>query len=167
MSVFVATFNAIAITAAQDAFELVAAANSRVVIREIFLGQYSDFGDAQAELLSVLLIRGHGTAGSGGAAATPINLSPYSGAPAAVTSVAVNNTTVAVTGAGSPKTMRADVWNLQGARGGWLYRPKAKDRIIIEKLQRFVVRITAPADSITANGTILFEEIGRAGPIQA
>src|ERR1041384_3904542 len=70
MSVYVATFSAVAVTAAQDAFEIVAPSNSRVAIREISLGQYSDSGDAQAELLSVLLIRGHGTAGTGGSVLT-------------------------------------------------------------------------------------------------
>lgn len=165
MSIYVATVSAVAVTAAQDVFEIVAPSNSRVAIREIFLGQYSDFGDAQAELLSVLLIRGHGTAGSGGSVLTPVNLSPFTGALVAGSTVLANNTTVAVNGAGSPKTLRAAVWNLQGAFGGFLYRPKARDRIIVEKSQRFVCRITAPADSITLNASILFEEVGRAGPI--
>jgi hypothetical protein len=167
MSVYIATFSAVAVSAAQDVFEIVAPSNSRVAIREIALGQYSDAGDAQAELLSVLLIRGHGTAGSGGTVLTPVNLSPYTSALVSGSTVLANNTTVAVTGAGAPKTLRAGVWNLQGAHGGWLYHPKTRDRIVIDKLQRFVVRITAPADAITCNGTIVFEEVGRAGPINA
>jgi hypothetical protein len=39
--------------------QLVAPSNSRVAIRAISFGQYSDAGDAQAEMLSVLLMRGH------------------------------------------------------------------------------------------------------------
>ena len=167
MSVYVATFNAVAVSAAQDAFEIVAPGNSRVAIREIALGQYSDAGDAQAELLSVLLIRGHGTAGSGGSVLTPVNLSPYTSAPVAGATILANNTTLAATGAGAPKTLRAGVWNLQAAGGGWVYRPRTRDRIVIEKSQRFVVRLTAPADAITCNGTLVFEEVGRAGPIDA
>ena len=48
MTVFTASFSAVAITAAQDLFEIVAPSNSRVRLLEIDIGQYTDFGDAQA-----------------------------------------------------------------------------------------------------------------------
>jgi multidrug resistance efflux pump len=68
MAVYTATFNAVAVTAAQDLFSIVAPSDGRVVIRELRIGQYSDFGDAQAEILPILLIRGYTVAGSVGSA---------------------------------------------------------------------------------------------------
>lgn len=157
-NIYTACFNAVAITAAQDVFELVAPANSRVVLRGVIIGQYSDAGDAQDELLSVLIIRGHGTTGSGGSAPTPTHVRGIAGAPAAGSTVAANNTTVATTGSGSPKTLIADTFDV---RFGWRYAPEECERIILAPSDRLVVRITAPADSITTNGTLIFEEIGK------
>lgn len=156
MSIYTATFAGVAVAAAQDAFEIVAPANSRVALREVRLGQYSDAGDAQAEMLSVTLERGYTTSGSGGAAVTPANLMGHAGAAAAATAVERNNTTVA--SGGSPATLIADSWNVQR---GWRYCPPPAERIVLEKSQRAVVRITAPADAITLNGTLVFEELGQ------
>lgn len=159
--IYTATFSAIAVSAAQDVFELTTAATSRIEICEIFLGQYSDAGDAAAEMLSVQIIRGHTTAGSGGAAVTPANFEPWSRA--AVTTVARNNTTVAADG--SPIVLHSEAFNVQG---GWLYRPlkteldNERPKIAISSI--VVVRITAPADAVTMNGTIKFREIGLLGP---
>ena len=43
--VYTASFSAVAITVAQDLFEIVAPANSRVRVLEIDIGQCSNFGD--------------------------------------------------------------------------------------------------------------------------
>lgn len=159
--IFTATFSAIAVSAAQDVFELTTAATSRIEICEIFLGQYSDAGDAAAEMLSVQIIRGHTTAGSGGAAVTPANFEPWSRA--AVTTVARNNTTVAADG--TAVVLHSEAFNVQG---GWLYKPlktehdNERPKIAISSI--VVVRITAPADAVTMNGTIKFREIGLLGP---
>ena len=157
--VYAATFSAVAVTAAQDLFEITAPATSRVLIRGIRIGQYSDAGDAAAGLLSILLIRGYTASGSGGTSATPVNLGGWAGAAAASSSVEVNNTTVANTG--TPATLLADSLNVQG---GWQYYPAPHDHIILDYSQRLVVRITAPADSLTMNGTLLFQEIGKDAP---
>ncbi len=45
MTVFTAAFSAVAISAAQDLFEIVAPSDSRVRLLEIDIGQYSDFAD--------------------------------------------------------------------------------------------------------------------------
>ena len=55
-------------------------------------------------------------------------------------------------------TLLADSWNVAG---GWRYYPVPDERIVLEKDQRLVVRISAPADAITLNGTLVFEEIGK------
>lgn len=154
--IYSAVFSGVAVSAAQDVFELVAHASSRVAVREIRLGQYSDFGDAQAEILSVTIITGFTTSGTGGASVTPANLSRLNNGLTAVTTVERNNTTVAQDGTGT--TVLADVFNVAA---GWWYYPPEDERIIMEKSQRLVVRITAPADALTMNGTIIFEEIGQ------
>ena len=51
-SVDPASFSAVAISAAQDLFEIVAPADARVRLLEIDLGQCSDFGDELAETCS-------------------------------------------------------------------------------------------------------------------
>lgn len=156
MAIYSATFYAVAVSAAQDVFELVAPAGSRVLIREIRLGQYSDAADAQAEMLSVQVIRGYTTSGSGGASVTPVNLSPVTGALSASSTVERNNTTVAQDGTGA--VLLADSWNVMG---GWRYYPVPEERIEVGVSQRLVVRITAPADALTLNGTLVFEEVGQ------
>jgi hypothetical protein len=155
MGIFTATFSAVAVTAAQDVFEIVApAAPSRVAIREIRLGQYTDFGDAAAEILSITIISGFTTSGSvGGTAPTPANVKRWSGAATAGSVVEINNTTLAQNGTGV--VLVADAFNVQA---GWWYYPPEDERIILDGGQRLVVRITAPADSVTMNGTLVFEE---------
>jgi hypothetical protein len=54
-------------------------------------------------------------------------------------------------------TLLADSWNVQA---GWRYLPVPEERLVLERDQRLVVRISAPADEITLNGTLVFEEIG-------
>ena len=156
MPIFAATFAAVAVTAAQDVFEITAAASTRVALREIRLAQYSDAADAQAEMLSIQIMRGHSASGSGGSSVTPANVNGWTAAPAAASAVEANNTTVA--SSGSPVTLLADSFNVMG---GFRYYPVPDERIIVEAGQRLVVRITAPADSLTMNGTIVFEELGK------
>jgi hypothetical protein len=158
MAVFTAPFSAIAVSAAQDLFTLTAPSTSRLAILEVRFGQYTDFGDAAAEILGVTMRSGD-TAGSGGAAVTPLNVSRHTSAPAtAGTTVARNNTTQASGGS----VIWADAWNIQ-APFLWL-PPDPKQRFIIEASGVFVVAVTAPADSITASGTITWEEIGLVAP---
>lgn len=145
---FTAVFSAIAVSAAQDLFEIAAPLTHRVAITELRLGQYTDFGDAAAEILSLLIIRNYTTTGSGGAAVTPQPLVPSEAV--ASSTVARNNTTVATDG--TPLILVADAWNIA--------QPYRWDgRIIIPASTRLVVRTTAPADAITTNGSLFFEEL--------
>lgn len=162
MTTFSATFSAVAVTAAQDVFEITAGSGCRVRIRDLKIGQYSDFGDAQAEILSVTILRGSTVSGSGGSAVTPANMQPWSRAADSV--VEANNTTIA--SGGSPVTLVADTfnvaagWSLRDCLSVWDQPSKAifQEGIWLEASQRLVVRITVPADSITMNGTLVFEE---------
>lgn len=159
-----ATFSAIAVSAAQDVFEIAAPATSRVKIIDCFFGQYSDFGDTAAEILSVLVIRGYTTTGTGGATVTPAPLA-VTGTRTAVSTVKRNNTTVAQDG--TAETLLAGTVNIAA---GWSLRdvlslgdPRWEKQgygLWLTTSQRLVVRITAPADALTMNGTLIFEETG-------
>src|SRR5262245_58455282 len=73
-------------TNATDLFCVTASTNSRVVIRHIELGQFSEFGNAQSELLSLRLLTGSTQIG-GGTVITGRNIQRHSGAPTAGSSV--------------------------------------------------------------------------------
>jgi hypothetical protein len=148
------SFSAVSVSAAQDLFELVAATGKPIAIHEIRIGQTSDAGDAQDEMLQVSLIRGHATSGSGGTGSlTPASLNANDSA-CGITDAEINNTTVASTG--TPVTVLTDAFNV---RSGWLYMPTPECRPIIAAGTRFNVRITAPADAVTMSGTVTFEEL--------
>ena len=157
---YTVTFSAVAVTAAQECFQLVAPAARWLSIDHIFLGQYSDAGDAQDELLSVLIITGYTTVSAGGGAFTPLPLD--SRRPAATATARINDTTLAT--AGTAATRWAETFNV---RAGWYFPGKDSHVIVPRPQQRkilvapgaqAVVRITAPADSITMNGTLMFTE---------
>ena len=151
--VYVVSFTAVAVTAAQDVFELNVASTLRgAYLREVRIGQYSDAGDTAAEMLSVLVIKGYTVTGSGGGAFTPVPIDARS--VAASSTAAINNTTVANTG--TALTLVSDAFNIQA---GWLYQPGPSDRPRLAASDRLVVRITIPADSLTMNGTLVYEEL--------
>jgi hypothetical protein len=162
MAIYTAVVSQVAVTAAQDVFEITAPATASVLIHDIKLGQYTDFGDAAAEILSVQVIRGFTVSGSNGSAATPVPMQSWN--PTATCAVEVNNTTVANTGTGS--IIVSDTWNIAA---GWSLRDALslprdefpKNGIWLDASERLVVRITAPADSITVNGTLVFEECAK------
>lgn len=158
MSIFSASFSNIAVTAAQDLFELATGATSRIAICEIDIEQNTEAGDAADEMLAVELIRGYTTTGSAGAPVTPVNYRPWSRV--SPVTVARNNTGLAANG--SPETVRASAFNV---RSGWLYRPRwdglVDERPYIAASSRFVVRLpAAPADSVSFYGTIIWQELG-------
>lgn len=150
---YAVTFDAVAVSAAQDLFEITAPSDCIVALRSMYLGQTSDVGDANAENLKIQIIKGYTTSGSGGSAPTPAVLE--TGFAAAGSAAEVNNTTVANTG--TAVVVHQDVWNTQLP---YQYRPAPEELIILSPSQRVVVRIPAPADAITMSGTLIFEEIG-------
>lgn len=144
-------FSAVATTAQTDLFEINIASTKAALLHSVYIGQSSDFGDAQAEILQVQFITGHATSGSGGTAPTPVGLN---GGTAASTAE-VNNTTIASTG--TTKVVHQDVWNVMIP---FQYRPTPEERIELAPSARLVVRLPAPADSLTLSGALIFEEIG-------
>ena len=148
-------FESVAVTALQDFFEVVAAADSAVVIHSCVITQETETGDSAEEMLTVVIQKGATTSGSGGAAATP--------RPKALGDVAfggtaeVNNTTEA--SGGTIINVHRESFNV---RTGFYYRPTPEERDVLSPSARLTVTLisTVPADSITMNGTLILEEIG-------
>lgn len=146
-------FNAVAVSAAQDLFEITPADDKPCEIVSLSIGQYSDAGDAASELLGIQIIRGHTTTGSGGSAPTPVPLNPN--AAAAGFTAEVNNTTIA--SAGTTTVLHSDAFNVQA---GYNYIPPLDARPVVgQGNTTLVVRITAPADALTMNGTLVVREL--------
>jgi hypothetical protein len=146
-----AVFEQVAVTAAQDLFEINAPADAVVVLHSCVVTQSSEAADAQAEMLPVLFHLGS-TSGSGGTTPTarPLQL----GDAAFGGTVEVNNTTQSTEG----NQLHAESFNVQV---GFYYTPTPETRIVISPSDRLIIELqTAPADSITMDGTVIFEEIG-------
>ena len=153
---YTASFSATSVSAAVDVFEVLASSAKPFILHEVIIAQSSDYGDAAAEGLSVLLKKATGsyTSGSGGSTATP---RPHSTNDAAAgPTVETNNTTQASAGSGSLLTMRCDAFNVQA---GWQYLPTPEQRMLFLPAEACVVSITAPADAVTLSGSIVFEEL--------
>jgi len=151
---YTVTFSAVAVSAAQDLFELTPADDKPIRLHGIAVGQISDSGDAQDEQLRWTIIRGHATSGSGGSAATPQPVNSSVDTAAGFTAE-TNNTTVASAGTGV--TLHADAFNVRAGLQYWWppeCRPGASQGNTL-----LVVRITAPSDALTMDGTLYVEEL--------
>ncbi|MGB0971526.1 MAG: hypothetical protein ACPGVG_11250 [Mycobacterium sp.] len=146
-----AIFEKVAATAAQDLFEVVAPSTAIVVVHALYLSQDTEEGDAQSEMLSLLIHRGTAT-GSGGTSETPNPLDP--GDSAFGGTCEVNNTTQSVEGT----HLHSDAWNVQ-IPYQMVWTPET--RPVVPPSGLFIVELQdAPADSVTISGTLYFEEMG-------
>lgn len=151
------SFSAVAVSAAQDLFELVAPSNAAAGIRlhSLSLIQTSDVAAADSEVLRVSVKRSSSgsTSGSGGSAPTPTPLN--SGDPAATFTAECNNTTQ-VTG-GTTVTLVETGFNvLAGLEWALPIPPDQRPRAV--NGERLVVSLTVPADALTMSGTAIVEE---------
>lgn len=152
---YTVVFTGVAVTAQQDLFEITSASTRVLMIHGFELSQSTEVGDAQEEVLSVLVKRGQTTSGSGGTAPTPTPLETNQGA--AAFAAEVNNTTKASTG--TIVTIHSTNWNVRQSPCTWLLPPEW--RIAVGPSERLTVELaTTPADSITMSGTMWVEEIG-------
>lgn len=151
---YTVSFSAVAATAAQDLFEIVAASGKPCIVHACYLSQHTEFGDAQDELLQVAIKSGQTTSGSGGSTPTPVPTNTTDAA-AGFTAEA-NNTTKA--SAGTIVTHHVDSFNV---RAGWPFVVTPEMRIVVAGGRRLTVElVSTPADSITLNGTLYIEELG-------
>lgn len=148
-----ATFENVAVTAAQDFFELTPADDKPIAIHAIYLSQSTELGDAAEEQLRVQIIRGHTTSGSGGSAPTPVPMDPAGAA--AGCAAEVNNTTIA--SSGTTTTLHSECFNV---RSGWVFIPTPECRPKASQANTTIVvrLLAAPSDSVTMGGTLYFEE---------
>lgn len=150
---YTVSFAGVAVTAAVDVFEILPATQKPCTVHGLFMGQSSDVGDAEEEILRFTIQRGHTTSGSGGTATTPRPLDSVD--TAAGFTAETNNTTAAT--AGTSVTLHADVFNVRTGYGIW-FTPEARPRVANANL--LVVRLgAAPADSLTMSGTLYVEEV--------
>ena len=147
-------FAAVAVTAAQDLFELNAGSAKPLVVVDGEITQSSDFGDAAEELLTLQWRRGNTTSGSGGTAPTPVKKNPSSSA--ATFTCEVNNTTKATTA--TPDIINPTTWNIRTEKR---LCPLPDGTIEMAGGQRMCLElVSAPADSVTMSGWLLIREIG-------
>jgi hypothetical protein len=149
-------FANIAVTAIQDLLELNAAADKPCELVSICIGQSSDAGDAQDEMLRIEIGRGNTTSGSGGSTVTPSPLSPSN---AAAGFTAETNNTTQATG-GTRAILHADTFNV---RSGYQFmwpldaRPQFKNGSGLNTL--CIALPGAPADSLTMSGCAIVREL--------
>jgi hypothetical protein len=149
-TVYSAVFEKVAVTAAQDIFELNAGPDKQIALVGLVLSQDSDEGDAESEQLSILIHRGT-TSGTGGSAITARPVNP--GDPAFAGTVEANNTAQSTEGA----QVHAQAWNIQS--GLELWWPE-ECRPVVPKSGRIIIeQQDAPTDEITMSGTLYFMEL--------
>lgn len=153
--IYTVEFEAVAVTAQVDFFEITPADDKPVEVLGLFLSQSSDVGDAADELLRYRVIRGHTTGGSGGAAPTP---RPVKRSDAAAGFAAETcNTTIA--SAGTALNLHSDTFNVRSGLQLWV--PDTLEWDATQGDTTLVVRLmAAPADSLTMSGTLYVREMG-------
>ena len=167
--IYTVTLQNQAITTAVDILEQALTASQVVRIRSAFIGQSSDAGDANAQMLRVVLRRHSGgfTSGSGGSTPTArphdVTHGAYTG------TIEMGNTTLAVNNAGTMTTLLEETFNVQA---GWYYTPTPEELFEFNPSERILISIAdtgedfadATADSL-ANGVnisarVTFEVFG-------
>lgn len=154
--VYSVVFAATAIAAAQDFFEITPADDKPIQLVGMTIDQtgVADVGDAAEEFIRWTVIRGHTTSGSGGTAPTPNPMAPND--VAAGFTAEVNNTTIA--SSGTTKTLHEGAFNVRGPYIFWW--PEGTEPGASQGNTTIVVRVPAPADSITISGTLYVRELG-------
>ena len=143
---------AASVTNAQDFWEINVPSTAVVILHEISLGQITDVGDTNEEILDIIFKRNNTTSGSGGSTVTPTQM--FASAAFGGT-VEINNTTKAT--GGTALTLRRETWNI---RTQFLWLPVPEDRIVLPPSARFNVElVTAPGSTISIRGNCVFEAV--------
>lgn len=149
-------FNAVSISATQDLFSILPASNIPCVLEAFYFSNVagtSDAGDAQEELLSLLIQRRAAISqGSGGS--TPSKTPVEQNDSAASFTVHANDTTQAT---GTASVIHADGINI---RIPYVWMPPPEHRIVVANSAGLCVTLnTAPADAVSCSGTIYVREL--------
>lgn len=155
---YTAQFSAVAVTAAQDLFEIAAPADAVVIVHEWGVFQTTDVGDAAEEILRLETTRGVGTVTSGSGGTTPTAQPIQDGDPNFGGTVEANNTTRMAAGTGTLETLVQHGWNVRVPLEK-VYTPQQMP--VISPSNRWTLALpAAPIDSLTVSGYVVFEEIG-------
>ena len=154
--IYSSQFDGVAVVAAQDLFEILAAATACVELLSVHLSQETEVADAAEEMLTIAIQGSTGAFTSGSGGSTPAVVPTHLGDAAAVTVVEANNTTE-ITG-GTLVTHATHNWNIRVPLD-IIWIPET--RIWISPTDAITVTLlTVPADSITMGGTVYFREVG-------
>lgn len=151
-------YRAVAANTAQgaqvDIFEVNVASTKVVRLFEVHLSQLTEIGDAQEEMLSILVKEGATTSGSGGS--TPTIVPATKGDAGYAGTIETHNTTKAT--GGTIVTHMSVNWNIRVPLD-IIFTPETV--ITLPPSSRLTVELaTTPTDSVTFGGYIVFEEIG-------
>ncbi len=142
----------VAISAAQDVYEVAPADDKPCIFDGVDLGQSTDYGDAAAEGVRLAIRRGDTVSGSGGSSPS-IRVPDPQDASAGFT-VEANNTTKANT---SGVAMWGSAWNVQQA--GQIWFPDTFPIKVSQVESRACLElVAAPADSLTCDHTLFVRE---------
>ena len=144
-----------AVTLAVDLLEILPADDKPIKIVSLALGQSSDVGDAQDEVISVYWLRGNTGVGAGGSAVTPRPCG-LSDVAAGFAAKAFNTTPAA---SGTSVILPRHAFNVRGG----IERPYTPDEMFetSQANTSLVLRMAAaPADSLTIFGSVCVEEFG-------
>ena len=136
-----------------DLLELVAPTAAKWIVLGFDIGQTSDAGDANEEILLLSLKSGQTTSGSGGSASTPVPTDCVS-APGSGAAAEQANTTKA--SAGTILTHATYPWNVRVPTSVVLTQ---EQQIILPAARRMTLEIAAAADSLTISGQVWGQEI--------
>jgi hypothetical protein len=152
---------ATAVTAAVDLAEINPNTSQMLKLLGIRLGQSTELGDAQDEELPVSLVTGFTTGGSSGVGATTaipddVGDSTFGGTCKTFSTTQANTGTVV--------TRVLGTWKVIGGEFLWLPVPLTENPggLWIPYNTRAVIRIPAPADSVTIAGEVIFGTVGGA-----
>jgi len=143
----------VAVTAAQDLFNITATSGMAFEVLRVELGQKT-LTSWEARGIIMKRFPTTVTAGSGGSAATP---RPMNGGDAAATITARINDTTPMTTSGTAVTLLARDWEFLN---GFIWVPLPDERPVITPSQGFNVNlVTAPSASMTVSGFVTVREL--------
>lgn len=155
---YTAQVNAVAVSAAQDIFEILAPADAVVCILDWVVFQTSDVTEAQEEILRLETVRGVGTVTTGSGGSTPTAQPTEDGDTAFGGTVKANNTTRMVVGTGTLETLEQRPFPVR-LFAERIYTPETIP--VISPGNRWTLALpAAPADAITLSAMVSFQEGG-------
>ena len=141
-------------TAAGTLWQIIPGTEKPVLLHACFLSQNTEVGDAAEEMINVEITRDNSVDASGGGSA-PAAVPLDSNDAADSATIAEGSTTDA---SGTPVILHSESFNV---RVGWAYipTPEMRPRADLADQNLVLQLVTAPADSITFDCTVYFEEL--------